>query len=575
MNIQTPSPGSTVQDTENFPKAPLMRMFSKGTSKRTTKTWNTTTGKTRENLIFRILPRKIFLERSLSEGGYALLQPAAHILNVRSALRLSTHGPPQVDTLERDTNDGASHRPHAERPATSIFSMTQESLQQTGPKLPNIVNVQSDAWSQPCPSHGYAASQVAENCAAIIPKSNGSQIRAISSESTISDIDDIGCLLSSSNPLPDSAPREYLLILPESQREYAIVRPANPVSGTDKSSISHPIEPQASTERKTKPKCQEELNWCSFDELQTNRSLLSEEKQALLSIVSRKRDYMEEKRPDLSYCETDPYFRNILPIVLSGFSKSGSITYCCRNKKPCHSWMFCSTCSKFRANDGEKRLLRAFPEDTFLFLTCSFDGDIPLSASNNRIQQYWQAVNKCLRSLISGGIINGCYIGHEVKIRSFMPARVLPHSHALITTSEDIEVLRALIHERLAADEEIALPPSIRIETIERAEFAARIRYITKPIDLKEPYDSAFGLHAGNDASKIMALNCEMKNTIDALAAAALGFDRIVSMGNLRSQNSRSYIGEKLDRKPAKKKPNNSKKNKPAQNAQKPVQDRI
>lgn len=70
----------------------------------------------------------------------------------------------------------------------------------------------------------------------------------------------------------------------------------------------------------------------------------------------------------------------------------------------------------------------------------------------------------------------------------------------------------------------------------------SKCAYLTKAIELKEPYETAWQKLCALDRSHAKEVNLAMRNFLDAFGAAGSGINKRVYMGNLMSQ-SKSFIG--------------------------------
>lgn len=294
----------------------------------------------------------------------------------------------------------------------------------------------------------------------------------------------------------------------------------------------------------------EDLNWTDWDEVLKNRRLLDQGHQGVLGIAKNKMDNFSE---GFKYGN---YFENLLPIICSGYSKGPKIVHCGNflkgYKVPCDQWTLCSKCAYVEGIDPSEAFDGTFEKDTFYHVTLGFDDGIPFDTTNSEDAKiYWSANQTALRHLMNNDLIRGAYISHELKIRSLVPLRVNPHSHAIVTASEFPDELKTALGKMVSDYAGVGLVPSIEVKFIDCKEYHRKcIRYLTKAIELKEPYVTAWGKLCVPDRSRAKEVNLAMRNFVDAYSAAGGGIKKRVYMGNLMSQ-SKSFIGVPVKDRPS------------------------
>ncbi|WP_397383157.1 hypothetical protein [Prosthecobacter sp.] len=287
----------------------------------------------------------------------------------------------------------------------------------------------------------------------------------------------------------------------------------------------------------------EDLNWIDWDEVLENKRLLNQGHRILLGIAEKKKDFFPEG------FECGNYFDNLLPIICGGYAKADKIVYCGNNnlkgyKVPCDQWTLCSKCAYVEGIDPSEAFDGTFGKDNFYHVTLGFDDDIPFDITTSGDPKiYWKANETALRHLLNNDLIRGAYISHELKIRSLVPLQVNPHSHAIVTASAFPPELNDALGEMISEVASVGLIPSIEVKLIDSKEYHKKcIRYLTKAIELKEPYETAWQKLCALDRSHAKEVNLAMRNFLDAFGAAGSGINKRVYMGNLMSQ-SKSFIG--------------------------------
>ena len=302
-------------------------------------------------------------------------------------------------------------------------------------------------------------------------------------------------------------------------------------------------------EQKTKGqklKRYDEINWCDREEVLANEHLFDWGQRHRFETA-------ETKRTKFSDGFDDSYFDNLIPIISANYVRAEKILCCCRLlndcKIPCDQWSLCSKCAYMRGLNAVRMYEGTFNKAHFYHVTMSFDGDIPFDITScMAAQEYWKANEAVIRGLLNEDMIDGAYLAHELHLRQFLPLRVLPHTHVVVTASRFGYDLTEMI-------DDLPLKPSVEVKLLDLQSYHDKcIRYLTKAIDLQPAYLSAWRKHCEDHRKMAPALNLEMKVFLDAQAAAFGGMDKIVRLGNLMPQRTRSFIGvKKADREGGKK----------------------
>ena len=288
--------------------------------------------------------------------------------------------------------------------------------------------------------------------------------------------------------------------------------------------------------------CREDLNWCDWNEVQKFNRYLDVDVRLLNQAQRKRLEY-----PD--GFNNGNYFDNLLPIICSGYTRAEKIV-CCGNtnlgiyKVPCDQWSLCSKCAYVAGIRASEMYQGTYNKSRFYHITLGFDGDVPFGASNSQVPRaYWKENEEALKHLLDHDLIEGVYMSHELKVRSLIPLRVNPHSHAIVTAKDFPLELQKTLSEMIAGEPGIALVPSIEVKLIDTPQYHDKcIRYLTKAIDLKEPYDSAWHKLCATDRKAARDINFSMREFLEAQAAAFNHFDRVVRFGNLMPQR-KGFIG--------------------------------
>lgn len=319
---------------------------------------------------------------------------------------------------------------------------------------------------------------------------------------------------------------------------------------TNSSFVSN--ESAAKKSKAQKFKTVDELNWSDRNELLLNRSLFESSEVRLFELADTKRTEYPNG------FDRGNYFENLPLIIASRFVRAEKIV-CCGNylkgkPVPCDQWQLCSKCAYVCGIRASEMYAGTFGKSTFYHVTLGFDGDIDFDVTNCiKAQDYWKTNRAAVAHLLSHDLIRGAYLVHELKIRSFLPLRVNPHSYVIVSASQFPDEVKATMEEMIAGAAGVNLKPSIEVKLIDSQTYHDKgIRYLTKAMDLQEPYLSAWREHCSSGRKRAPELNLEMRIFLDAQAAAFGGMDKVVRIGNLMPQR-KSFIGVKAaDRKPKK-----------------------
>jgi hypothetical protein len=346
--------------------------------------------------------------------------------------------------------------------------------------------------------------------------------------------------------------------------------PPNECSGDDGPALISPPDsspspvtnkPPANKSKAEKFKTTDELNWCDREEVMANRELFEWQQIRLLNIAETKRtDYPQG-------FDKGNYFENLPPIIASGYERAEKITCCEREhagrKIPCDQWQLCSKCAYIRGVRATEMYEGTFGKTPLYHVTLSFEGGIPFGPTNSvAAQEYWDANQKGIKNLLANDLIEGAYLSHELKIRSLHPLHVNPHTHVIVSASKFPDEVKNELFKFIAAQEGVDLKPSIEVKLIDSKQYHDKcFRYLTKAIDLQEPYLTAWRKHCEADRKLAPTLNRQMRIFLDAQAAASQGIDKVIRFGNLMPQR-KNFIGVSAANREAKRKKKKNSKNK-------------
>ncbi|RBP45194.1 hypothetical protein DES53_103192 [Roseimicrobium gellanilyticum] len=344
-------------------------------------------------------------------------------------------------------------------------------------------------------------------------------------------------------PSPVSASRDYSLILdgPRAVSPVIIQAPTGPQTIHKVAGVGG--APKGEKKTPNTYKRMDQLNWFSWDELEANGTLLSDKQNRFLRVANTKRTQYQDG------FDKGNYFENIYPLIVSNYTKSEKIVYCGNilngKKVPCHQWAFCSKCAYVTGMESSLMYAPAFSETNFFHLTCSFNGHHSLGSTNYPVMQdYWEANEAAVRHLLKSGWIDGACVVHELALHSFVPVRVVPHSHVVITADRISPELKPALVDFLTNQPGIEMPPSIDVRLIDHQRGLDRVlKYQTEAIDIKQAYDTAWHNQVDTDRKGAIELNQQLKEFLESYGASIYGFPRVIRMGNLRP-GTKSYIGK-------------------------------
>lgn len=244
------------------------------------------------------------------------------------------------------------------------------------------------------------------------------------------------------------------------------------------------------------------------------------------------------------------YLESLTFQLASNAPKAEKMAYCMNSNLgrvvPCDTWNLCDRCACRKGSIKYKQYSDIFDHDfRFFSVTLGFDGHLDFDSNTAlNCRPYWEANKQLIRSLYDTHVINGAYLVHELKISSFLPLTVNPHSHVLIVSHESLNQVEQRMRE-IIAGAGLGLHPSIRINEIgDTAQDQERVvRYLTKPIDLRPAYVSAWTAHCSENRDRAPELNRELRECYDAISAAFDHYNKIVCVGNLMPQ-CKNFIGK-------------------------------
>ena len=195
---------------------------------------------------------------------------------------------------------------------------------------------------------------------------------------------------------------------------------------------------------------------------------------------------------------------------MSDWHNAHKFTHCGFHGRRCGLWKFCPYCAYLRRKKLVEKYLPLFHRTRWHFLTISFTGHLLFGPeSPDDITDYWNACRGTIRSLVRESVISGAICVEELHVHCLDPCLVLPHCHFLISAGEVTDGTLADLEERVRAhvctlpclesarpeidpDAEIRLPVTTRCGELESEQDLDRVlRYLVKPIDIVEPYETA------------------------------------------------------------------------------------
>lgn len=248
------------------------------------------------------------------------------------------------------------------------------------------------------------------------------------------------------------------------------------------------------------------LDRSSLRVLRRNRRLLScHQRQMLEATLTRMEAY-----PQCFDRSGSDYQQRSGIVLMSDWERAHKFTHCTFHGRSCGLWKFCPYCAYVRRNALVEKFLPFFHLTRWHFLTISFTGHLLFGPeSPDDITDYWNACLGAIRSLERESVISGAICVEELHIRCLDPCRVLPHCHFLISADEVSDGTLDDLEERVRAhvctvpcqdfdgvepnrDAEIRLPVTTRCCELESERDLDRVlRYLVKPIDIVEPYETA------------------------------------------------------------------------------------
>lgn len=299
-----------------------------------------------------------------------------------------------------------------------------------------------------------------------------------------------------------------------------------------------------------------DLDWSDREELRRYQAALDAKQVHLLDLI-------ETKEEEFSEGIDRQYFENSTPIIAARPSWAERYVCCGRRvgthkRVWCNAWNFCPTCASRQAHTSLPMYVPVFHRGPFFFVTSSFSGNLPFYDHHTvGTLKYWDAIKAGLRSLYDADAIRGAYWVDEMFIHSFLPPRVLPHTHGIIHADRiSKDVVRQLVASIDAYRDEngdgVELEPDIKFELIPTAPDLGRcINYCTKAIDLITPYQSSWVEVELRNRARAEELNREMRDFLEGFPQVTANRIKIHRIGSLSPQYRKSFIGVKAaDRRP-------------------------
>lgn len=289
----------------------------------------------------------------------------------------------------------------------------------------------------------------------------------------------------------------------------------------------------------------DQLNRSSVEEVADHPHLISHSQSACLQRISTKVQLLPNRFSDPDY----PVLSQML--ILSDWPSSREYSSCCAGRqgfKKCNRWSFCPYCCYRKRQNALQTYLRAFLRSSaWQFLTLSFSGHLLFAHNHNSCLDCLNACGLALRSLVDSGFVRGAHWVEEIQVLRFLPSAVLPHIHAVLDGdwSEGAEdhLLQTLGNFRNPDDQPLPLLPSLscqRIPTVH--DFCRCLKYLFKPLDLVQPYRSAWPTAEAEDRGLASRLNRELRDFAEGYNVVMYERDRIGAKGTLSAKNSR-FLG--------------------------------
>jgi hypothetical protein len=305
---------------------------------------------------------------------------------------------------------------------------------------------------------------------------------------------------------------------------------------------------QTTTQSITYPSSSSELNRSDLVEIQCKINLLdADEKQFLRHIKKKVECYPQS-------FDRDEYVERSCLLTLSGYPRAQRYTLCNAGPKraKCKRHHYCPLCNFLTRQNALKTYLPAYHKGQWHHVILSFDGTLPFTSNSaDTVRLHWDACSAALRESTAQELIRGAYWVEELKIRSFLPTQVLPHTHAIVEADEVGESIVELMEKVITAsfenanDAGVTLQPNIQVKPIDSEEsLYDRIRYLYKTVDLLKPYRAAWELVEINGRSLAVELNSQLRECIDGHFSVTQGKSRMYCNGIL-SPNAHEFIGVK------------------------------
>jgi hypothetical protein len=194
-----------------------------------------------------------------------------------------------------------------------------------------------------------------------------------------------------------------------------------------------------------------------------------------------------------------------------------------------------------------------FEQGTWHFVTLSFEGTLPFSDNVYEIADYWDACGEALREAVDRKLIRGAYWVDEIKVLSFLPTTVIPHVHAVVEADcidrAAFKLIEGVVRKKLKTVGKKkckpTLQPNIEVKCIATEKsLYNRVRYLYKPIELKQPYQQAWELVEAESRGLAIRLNSEVRSFVEGHFLICSDRRRMHVKGNLSPNCKRAdFLG--------------------------------
>ena len=318
---------------------------------------------------------------------------------------------------------------------------------------------------------------------------------------------------------------------------------------------SNAIKLEDSTEAPTTPRQERirdfsKLNRSDQGELMRHRSLMTSIQTRHLQSVRDKVEYYPNRYRS---CEYLP--QSGILLLSHAWASAERYALCSIPNKGnpggfCRLHRFCPYCCWYERQKFQLTYVPAFHNGTWHFLTGSFRGELTMAFNSDAFTwvDYWDAYKLALENWVRTGVVRGVFWCEELAVNSFLPAKVLPHVHALvdadeITAGQVQELLEAVSAYLQKTVEDEPLQPNVRIAAVESdRSLLDHVGYMVKPLNTVKAYEQAWPAASFHNRHLAQQLNSQATDVVVGYSHVTTRRKKVNAKGSL-DWRTKGFIG--------------------------------